>query len=402
VSASLEEELRAALEAASEFVHARPGLAERARLAARRRRRRLAAAIAATTAVLLVAAGGSYLLAVRLQSGPELSGQQHQPKSGPIYLKGLPADYQVQQLAVSGPYLYVLTNGPDVLSAYNRATGQLVRAVTVPAEPTGLAVGPGGLVWLVSTAAGGNSGGLWLLSPDLRLRSAYGAVQTNVILPVGRTTALTPTQDGLLTVRMPAPGQPGRATTHLAAGTSVGPSQNTAPGTSAALLVDGRVAVQVTNGYGYDSHITIAGHPGVRFGGSLRQQAGYVISMGGSLWISTFAIHNSYADASGPLVRLDSQLRATTPEFVRASPVLAKTEEIWADGDTVLAATAAAGHALVCFSARSATGPVATLPVSGQVVALAAAQDTVYVSTARSETNGAWAVASYPVPASCR
>ncbi len=103
---------------------------------------------------------------------------------------------------------------------------------------------------------------------------------------------------------------------------------------------------------------------------------------GGSLWVSTFAIHNSNADASGPLVRLDGQLRVTTPEFVRASPVLAKTEEIWADGETVLAATAAAGHALVCFAAGSATGPVATLPVSGQVVALAATQDTVYVTHA--------------------
>ena len=361
----------------------------------------LAAVIAATTAVLLVAAGGSYLLAGLHRPGPEL-GRHHRAQSGPIYLKALPADYQVQQLAVSGPYLYVLTNGPDILSAYDRATGKLVRAVTVPADPVVLAVGPGGLVWFMSWAGGGNSGGLWLLTADLRLRSAYGAVQTNVILPVGRTTALTPTQYGLLTVRMPAPGQPGRATAHLAPGTSVGPSQNTAPGTSAALLVDGRVAVQVTSGYGFDSHITIAGQPGVRFGGSLRQQAGYVISTGSSLLVSTFAIHNSYADASGPLVRLNSRLRATTPAFVKASPVLARTEEIWADGDTVLAATAAPGHALVCFSADSAMGPVATLPVSGQVVALAAAGGTVYVSTQRSQTNGPLAVSSYPLPASCR
>ena len=59
MSTNLDEELRAALDAASEFVHPRPGLADRARLIARRRRRRLAAAIAATTAVLLVVAGGS-------------------------------------------------------------------------------------------------------------------------------------------------------------------------------------------------------------------------------------------------------------------------------------------------------------------------------------------------------
>lgn len=399
MSASLEEELRAALDAASEFVHARAGLADRARLTVRRRRRRLAAAIAATTAVLLVAAGGSYLLAGRHKSAPELT-RQHHPKSGPMYLKGLPADYQVQQLAVGGRYLYVLTNGPDVLSAYDRATGKLVRAVAVPADPTVLAVGPGGLVWFMS-AASSSSGGLWLLSPDLRLRSAYGGIQTNIILPVSRTTALIPTQYGLLTVRMPAPGQPGRATAHTEPGTSVGPSQNTAPNSWAGYL-NGRVAVQATNGYGYDSHVVIAGQPSVRFGGSMRQQVGYVTGTGGSLWVSTFAFHYSNADASGPLVRLDGQLRVTTPEFVRASPLLAKTEEIWADGETVLAATATAAHALVCFAAGSATGPVATLPVSGHVVALAATEDTVYVTTQRSEINRAWAVSSYPLPASCR
>ena len=210
----MDSELRAAFHEGSEFVQPPPGLADKVRGAGRRRRRRLVAVIAAAAAVLLVAAGGSYLLAGLHQPGPELGGH-HRAQSGPIYLKSLPADYQVQQLAVSGPYLYVLTNGPDVLSAYDRATGKLVRAVTVPADPVVLAVGPGGLVWFVSWAGGGNSGGLWLLTADLRLRSAYGAVQTNVILPVGRTTALTPTQYGLLTVRMPAPGQPGQATAPL-------------------------------------------------------------------------------------------------------------------------------------------------------------------------------------------
>jgi hypothetical protein len=400
MNASLEEELGAVLDAASEFVQPRPGHAERARLTARRHRQRLVAAIAATTTVLLAAAGGGYLLAGRHQSAPELTRQQHQPKSGPMYLQGLPADYQVQQLAVSGRYLYVLTNGPDVLSAYDRATGQLVRAVTVPGDPDVLAVGPGGLVWFMSSASS-NTGGLWLMSPDLRLRSAYGAVQSSIILPVSRTTALIPTQYGLLTVRMPAPGQPGRGTAHRDPGTSVGPGLNTAPNTWAGYL-NGRVAVLATNGYGYDSHVVIAGQPSIRFGGSLRQQAGYVISTGSSLWVSTFVIHNSSADASGPLVRLNGQLRPTTPEFVRASPVLARTKEIWADGDTVWAATAAPGHTLVCFAAGSAMGPVVTLPVSGQVVALAATRDTVYVSTQRSQTNGARAVARYPVPASCR
>ncbi len=212
MSASLEEELRAALDAASEFVHARAGLAERARLSVRSRRRRLAAVIAGTTAVLLVAAGGSYLLAGRHQSAPQLTRQQHRPKSGPMYLKGLPADYQIQQLAVSGRYLYVLTNGPDVLSAYDRVTGKLVHAVAVPGDPTVLAVGPGGLVWFMSTA-GSNSGGLWLLSPDLRLHSAYAGLGAIAIVPTGQTTALdtNAVRPGSRLADLPVPGQPGRA-----------------------------------------------------------------------------------------------------------------------------------------------------------------------------------------------
>jgi hypothetical protein len=402
VNRTIDAELRAAFQEASEFVHPGPGLADKARGGARRRQRKLAGAIAATTSVLLVAAVSAYLLAGLRPPAPGPSQHHRHVQSGPIYLKALPAYYQVQRLAASGSYLYVLTHAPDTLSAYDLATGRLIHVVTVPAMPVALAVGPGGRVWLASTPSGGNTGGVWLLSPDLRSRSEDGGIQTNIVLPVSPVTAFVPSQYGLVTVRMPAPGLPGRASERLVPGTSLGPSMNTSPDAWAGVL-DGAVVVQATDGHGFTSHVVVAGRPSLRFGGSLRQQIGGVTSTGSVLWAATYALNNGNASSWGPLVRLDGQLRATTPVSVRTSPVLAKAENVWSDGDTVWVATAASRHSLVCFvSAGSRMGPVVTVPVSGQVVALAASKATVYVSTDRSQTNGPWAVSSYPVPIGCR
>ena len=121
--------------------------------------------------------------------------------------------------------------------------------------------------------AGGQPGAVLLLSPDLAERATNTSIDGAPVVPTSRQTALSPTQYGLLEVRMPAPGQPGRASQRLVPGTSLGPSQNTAPGAWAGLL-DGRVVVQVTNGYGFDSHLVIAGQPGRTFGGDLQHQVG--------------------------------------------------------------------------------------------------------------------------------
>jgi hypothetical protein len=395
VSTSIDSELRAVFQEASEFVQPRPGLAESVRLATRRHRRRMAVAIA----VVLVVAGSSYLLTAHRQSSPAASHDR------PRELLTLPAYYQVQQLAVAGPYLYVLA-GEDgepgsALSAYDRATGRLIHRVSIPAAPSALAVGPGGLVWLsFYPDQNGGPSGTWLLSPDLRLRSSDPNVAQSPIVPVSRTTAFAVTQYGLVTVRMPAPGQPGHASQQVDPGTSIGPGQNTAPGVWAGML-DGRLVAQVTNGYGFDSHLVIAGQPSHTFGGSTLYQAGSVTSTGSSLWVEMFAVRNSYADSSGPLVRLNGQLRPTTPESVRSSAVLTRTENVWSAGNTVWAATAAPGHSLVCFAAGSQIGPVTTLPVSGQVAALAATPDTVYVTTTPRHTDDNFSVTSYPVPGAC-
>jgi len=398
VSTAFDQELKAAFEIASDFVQPPADLAVRARTATRVRRRRLAVAISAATVAVLVAAGGSYLLGMHRRSSPPASHAR------PIQLLTLAPYWQVQQLAVGGPYLYVLA-GEDgepynALSAYDRATGRLIHSVSLPAAPFELALGPGGLVWLSLDYPDQNGGptGTWLLSPDLRLRSSYSAVAESVIVPVSRTTAVTVTQFGLVTVHMPAPGQGGQASQHPDPGTSIG--RNTAAGAWAGWL-DGRIAAQVTNGYGLDSHLVIAGHPGRRFGSAPQHEAGAVAVARGSLWVQLYAVKDNNAASSGPLVRLDGQLRATTPEFVKDSSVLTRSEGVWSEGSTIWVASAARGHSLVCFAAGRPIARVTTLPVSGQVAALAATPSTVYVTTTPGNSYGNFAVMSYPVPDAC-
>jgi hypothetical protein len=57
----------------------------------------------------------------------------------------------------------------------------------------------------------------------------------------------------------------------------------------------------------------------------------------------------------------------------------------------------------VCFTAGTTPGPVTTLPVTGEVVALAATADTVYVNA--HQPPGSYApspITGYPIPAACR
>jgi hypothetical protein len=131
--------------------------------------------------------------------------------------------YGVDALAVGGSMLYVATDDypADALSAFSRATGQLVRRVGVPAAPGVLRVGPGGLVWLTFyPGQNGGVGGLWLLSPDLGQRSALSlravrSVGQSDVFPVGPSAALV-AANGLMDVHMPVPGHfgSGRFTGH--------------------------------------------------------------------------------------------------------------------------------------------------------------------------------------------
>lgn len=403
MSSELNQELRAAFDEASDFVQPLPGMADRVRQAARRGRRRTATALAAATAAVVIVAGG--FLATHDWHG---AGKHTSPPATRAHGLSItfPDGYTAQQVATSGSYLYALIGPPDGegvrLAAYDRTTGRLVREVSVPgAGGSALAVGPGGLVWLSFAAS--NSGGpigTWLLSPDLQLHSGIGVGGAYVLLPVSRTAALIPNQNGLVVVRLALPGRPGRSTARLQPGSSLGQPLNTAPGGSAAML-GGRIVVQVTNGQGFDSRLVVAGHPQITFGGRATNQVGFAADIGDSLWVTTYAVHGQYAIGSGQLVRLDSMLRPTTPRAILDSSILARTVEVWAAGDTVFAATAEPHHALVCFAAGGRIGAVISLPAPGPVTALTASGSTVYVtSTPRDAASGT--MTSYQIPAACR
>jgi hypothetical protein len=310
-------------------------------------------------------------------------------------------DYQVTQLAVNGKYLYLLAGQNSMLTAYDSATGKLVRRINLPAEPSGLTVGPGGLVWVAFYPHHG-APALWLLSPDLRLHCATTGFKAVSIVPVTRTSARIPESYGLLQVAMPGPGQSGLAIAISEPYTSLGATVKTAPGSWSGDLGD-RIAVFVTDPDGADGHLVLAGSPGLRFGGSLQTQISAMTSTGNALWVTTYALHHGETSLQGPLVRLDAELRPTTPGPVRASPVLTRSEDVWSAGHTIWVATGVRGHALVCFTAGSRIGRLTTLPVSGEVRSLAATSTTVYVNA--EQPPGSYApsrIVSHPVPASCR
>jgi hypothetical protein len=392
----IEDELRATLEAASEFVQPRPALADSVRNATRRRRRRLTAAFAAATACVLVAAGAAYA-AVHSQISP-LVADEH----GRV-LVTVPRGETLVWIAVSGRYLYAETtpqNGPFSVTAYDRVSGRLAGHITFPkANLADMYTGPGGSVWAV-VGPQENFGPVrtWLLSPDLQRRSIGPKVQSTFILPVSRTTALIPVAAGLLKLMMPAPGQAGHATEHLEPGTSLGRGVMTL-GTGWAYALDGRVAVDLPENNGYDYHVVIAGHPSLRYGNQNIPQAAAIA--GGSLW---------FANGLGrPLVRLNGQLELTTPGFVKADPVLQHVSSVWSAHRTIWVESlrfkhflSFGAHSFVCFPAQSQDGPVVTLPVHGYVWGLSAAGQTVYLMTTRSSNSTPTSITSYPVPAACR
>ncbi len=139
-------------------------------------------------------------------------------------------------------------------------------------------------------------------------------------------------------------------------------------------MLGNRVTVQVSAGAGDDSRLVVAGQPGLTYGGSARTHISGATSTGSAVWVSTFAQINGESSLQGPLVRLNAALTPTTPPAVLTSPVLSRSEDVWSDGRTLWVATGVLTHSLVCLAASSRPGPVVTLPVSGQVVALAAAR----------------------------
>jgi hypothetical protein len=391
VSTDLDAELRAAFERVTEPISPPADLADRARRAVRRK---LATGI--TTAVALAAAAS--IVAALVITKPAVSRVAPRHTTHQIIVRPT-SGQNVQGLAVSGPYLYIATdfNGypPYALAAYNRATGQLIRRISVPAEPNQLTTGPGHSVWLtfLPDQAGGPCGG-WLLTADLGRRSAFSVCQSTV-LPIGPETALTEVrQRELGTLSMPPPGHAGRAAVHADA--HIG---NYA--LSELAQVGRHVAVILANDF--FNLLIIVGQNGARFGGRNGPQIQSMAAQAGSLWVVASPLSRT-AD-TGPLIRFSADLRRTTPTAIRRNPVLEQSEQVWTEANTVFVTSAVASHHLVCFSAHGAPGKLATIPVLGDVGTIAAAGHTVYVTISPySPVNlpDAGDVIRYPIPPQCR
>ncbi len=307
----------------------------------------------------------------------------------------------VEALAVQGSSLYLASDyggsGPYSLSAYDVASDKLLGQVSLPAMPVALKIGPGGRVWVTMSPETVGGAGTWLLSANLRERSATDLAGDGDIAPTGPNTALLVNQDGLQVLRMPSPGQSGHASVRHVADSGIGPSDSVAPNFFAVL--SRTVAVQATDGYGFHSHLVIAGQPHLTFGGGPQEQVGYVVAAGGAFWITT----SRQGAQNGPLVRLDGELHVTTPVSIRTNPILARTEEIWSKDDIVWAATSVVGHHLVCFVDHGDVGSVVTVRVGGQPIALTATSQTVYVAYAVPFGPAQIIhVVGYPVPATCQ
>lgn len=325
MTASLEDELRAALDAASEFIQPTPWLVARARRAAHRRRQRaLAAAVAC--GLILVAASVSYVAIGGHEAAP--AANRHGQQAPRTLIAG---SASVGQLAVGGQYLYAITSTPDQLGAYDRTTGKLIRQVRIPNVPFALAVGPGGSVWLSfgHDATGSPAQGTWLLSPDLRLRSASPDTENNIV-PTGPTTAQAVTPRGVVEIQMPAPGRAGPATRSQIPGTGIGPSAIVIRWSG---RLDGRMAANVNIGGPNNDildHLIIVGRPAIDFGGGTRFAIQSVASAGGALWAITSRYGRSGPPVGwGPVIRLDHNLQVTTPQSIKASAVLARATQLW-------------------------------------------------------------------------
>lgn len=302
----------------------------------------------------------------------------------------------VDALAVGGSMLYVATEDypADALSAFSRATGQLVRRVGVPAVPGVLRVGPGGLVWLTFyPGQNGGAGGLWLLSPDLGQRSALslraGSAGQPDVYPVGPSAALV-AANGLMDVHMPVPGHSGQWAVHRV---SALPTDHGYDGAVEFARLAGRIAVLQNNNTGH-YRIVLAGLGRPAFESGSGVSINSMASDGTSLWITTGPL--GAAPMSTAVIRLNDRLQVVTPRSISNNPALAFPEMVWATGNTVVVSTSVASKPLVCFRFQNGqAGPVTGIPARLPPGELAVAGDTVYAADAGE-------VVRYRLPAPCR
>lgn len=403
MSPGIETELRDALAHASESIIPPSDLADRVRRASRRRRHVLTGVIAAGLATVVA---GSVIAIY----GPE-HGQRHPAVNHHGHRRGgvnIVLGYaSPDKIAAAGRWIYVTAGGGypgEVLRAYQRATGRLVRSIGIPAQAGTLQVGPGGLVWLTFYPdSNGGGTGVWLLSPDLKLRSGvnlgtrrYRGAAPFDLLPTGADTAMLATDWGLATLRLAPPGQPGAPALRWLPQVPGSRRIQGLPTQLAAFA--GRVAVSVHSDSGR-ALISFAGPRSGQFSPDPGDALGAVAASASGLWTTLFT---NNGQTSLGLIRLDSRLRLSTPRSIRDDPVFHRAQQVVTLGRTVWVFLPGPPPSLACFTDRGGRiGPV-TKPgyrpepaTNIGVSSLAAVGHTLYVL-------GPVAVASYPIPPPCR
>jgi hypothetical protein len=328
------------------------------------------------------------------RSGPRHAAASSRSKPYPAW--AISALGGVDALAVSGSLLYVATGDypAATLSAFNRATGQLVHRISVPARPVALRPGPGGSVWLTFYPdQNGGGSGLWLLSADLGQRSSLGlraasSLGLSDVLPVGPSTALVAAYR-LVDLHMPVPGHPGRGVFRQVAAL---PTDHGYAVVEFARLA-GRIAALQNNNAGH-YRIVLAGQRSPVFepgsGVSINSMAGD----GNSLWITTGPL--GVGPMSAAVILLNDRLQMVAQPSISKNVALAFPEMVWATGNTVVVSTYVASKPLVCFRFHNGqSGPVIAIPARLPPGDLAVTGDTVYAADASG-------VVPYRLPAVCR
>jgi hypothetical protein len=296
-------------------------------------------------------------------------------------------------IAVGSRMIYVATGDHPgaALNAYSMATGRLVRRVGIPAMPSALRIGPDGSVWVAFYPdQNGGGTGVWRLSPNLAMRSGInlgtrqylGAAPFDVLVR-SADTAVLGTDHGLAVLRLPAPGQSGRAALRWR---RVSPAVRQGFPTELFPLA-GRVAVVWVTDTGRHA-ISFAGRPRPVY----RARASSIAAEANGLWLTTGELN---ATSTGALIRLDAGLHLVTPPAITGNMALALPERVWAEG-TTLWVLRPGPRSLACFSYRGGhVGVVGVVRTRLPVADLAASADTVYVLNSIG-------VAGYAIPAACR
>jgi hypothetical protein len=382
----IEQQLVSAFDAVGRSVEPASGLADTVRRRVHARRR-VVGAISASLVIALGAVIG--IVAAAGSAGPPGPGTT----IGPARLK-IPVR-AVNAMAVGGGTIYVASGDHPggVLTAYDGTTGHQLAKARLPARPAAVAVGANGSVWV--TFYPSNLGGRSGVSEFSSNLSRHATVMTDNryldsgnfdVLPTGRHRALVATDAGVVTIRMPAFGNP----TVAASASNASVDRSLVIPTSLTELPDGNVAVLLSNDGGQGRVVRLHGD------GSITGQGLTIAGSPNGLWVTS---------STPRRLRLFSP--ALEPESVNLGPRLARAVSVWTSGHTVWAEVGVQRVNLICFAftpGRTSQPVVLPLPRADSAdrsypsgpgdLTVVPTPSAVYVA-------GPGGITSYPVPSAC-